>query len=712
MPVSTKPQQPDIEFAKRYCKTSRYAFYMMNDPDETFVTVDPSRYVTLEVNPQQISMREPVATAIQFTQGGGKIRESRGGLVKPVNISGTTGYTPLPQGKSLHTDLPKWWSHGQQVRGSLVPRDVNAVDEMLGARSGFYAFHRLRHLFRLYAYELRQGNTKVTLHYVDTKNDEYWRIEPQEFVMQRSSRKAMSFDYSISFQIIEESTFGSLGQAFTGFPLFEDFGTNVGVSQTLNGPRVGSGVTQTIKNFADRTTAGLNYLKHCSGVVQAKFQHLLNKVNAVVGYVENIHSTALIVAETWHTLLAQTDNALAGMFNTISLYAPDNIEREINEWCLETQWLNDHLRAYVSSIETQSKQIINRVNGAFRSGRLKTGATTDLLTDGSDSSGSPDTNPFIGTSGLGLVTDLQKLSSVRQLKAAMVFQGDTIHTLALRLLGDVQRFVDLILLNNLAPPYIVADGAEKPANTIAWGEYINIPADAVGNMVDDGDAPLAPTFSSLVTRTSIPTELVDEELTTPWRDNQWVGYTVTLTRGGTDYVRVVVGNTDNTLTVNYPWDPTPQEGDAYSLTLVLFDRHRPLTPEARAYGTDLLLNFTSTTGNNQNPRADIVIDSSRGLAVVRGVDNLIQSLMLRLNTEQKRHPFHPGFGVQAPVGQAWNDDIRFLYTFFIRKSLLSDPRVSAVRNARMEMRGDTVSFIADVQPINVRNTRQIAVAVR
>ncbi len=704
----TKPIRPDAEFSKRYHKTSRYAFYMQNDPDETFVSVGPERYITLDINPQQVSMREPFATAISFTQGGGKIRESRGGLIKPVNISGTTGYTPLPDGKTLHTDIPKSFVGNKPVRGVLAPENVDAVDEMLGARSGFYAFHRLRYLFRLYAYELRQGNTKVTLHYIDTKNDEYWRIEPQEFVMQRSSRKPFSYDYSISFQCLEETVFGPMD--FKPDYVISDR-VAVGVSQPL-GPRVGSGVTQTIKRFFDKGTSGLTFLKHCSGVVQTTFQGVLRRLNAVVGYFENIQSTALIVAETLHTLLAQVDSALAGMFNTISLYAPENIEREINEWCLETQWLLDHMKVYAVAIESQSKQIIDRVNSAFRSGRLKMGSTSDLLTESSDSAGSPDTNPFIGASGLGLVTNVQSLGSVRQMKAVMVYQGDSIYSLAIRLLGDVQRFVDLILLNNLSPPYIVADSGEKPSNTIAWGEYIQVPADAAGLVVDNTDEGLVPTFTSTVSRTSIPTELVDENLTTPWRDNQWVGYTVTLTRAGEEFTRVVVGNTDNTLTVNYAWAPTPEEDDAYTLNLVLFNLHRPLTTEALAYGTDLLLTFSSETGNTQNPRADIVFDSSGGLAGVCGVENLIQALMLRLNTEQKRHPFHPSFGAQIPVGQAWNDDTRFLYTFFIRKSLLSDPRVSAVRNARLEMRGDIVSFTADIQPINVRNTRQITAAVR
>ncbi len=706
-----KPIQPDTEFAKRFRKTARYAFYMQNDPQETFVTVDPSRYITLDINPQQLSMREPMATAIQFTQGGGKIRESRGNLIKPVTLSGTTGFTPLPQGKSLHTELPAWWSNNQPVRGSLTPRDLEALDSMLGGRSGFFAFHRLRYLFRLYAYELRQGNTKVTLHYVDTKNDEYWRIEPQEFVMQRSSRKPFSYDYSISFQCLEESTFGDLGGAFTGIPI-EDLQTGPGIVQTLQGPRTGSGVTQTLKRFADLTTSGLNYLKHCSGVVQIAFQSALRRVNAVVSYIENIHATALIVAETWHTLLKQLDNTLAGLFNTISLYAPENIEREIHEWCLETQWLNDHLRAYVTTSESQSQQSIDRMNSAFKTGRLKTGSTTDLLTESSNSTGTPDVNPFIGRSGLQLVTNVKDLTSVRQMRAAVVYQGDTIQSLAMRLLNNVQRFVDLVLLNNLDPPYIVASSDEKPANTIAWGEYIQVPADAIGTTVDVLDAGMAPTFSSTVTRTSIPVELVDETLTTPWRDDQWIGYTVTLTKAGVDYVRVIVGNTANTLTVNFDWSPTPDEDDVYSIQMVTFDANRPLTPEAKAYGTDLLLKFTSSTGDNQNPSADLVLDSSGGLGRVRGLENLIQALMLRLRTEQKRHPFHPDFGAQIPIGQAWNDDTQFLYTFFIRKSMLSDPRVQAVRNARLGLQGDTVSFTADVQPINTRNTRQISTAVR
>ena len=89
--------------------------------------------------------------------------------------------------------------------------------------------------------------------------------------------------------------------------------------------------------------------------------------------------------------------------------------------------------------------------------------------------------------------------------------GDTLQRIALRELGDASRWVDLIVVNGLRPPYLVATQADAGPGLLVYGDPIAIPsptqltataegADAVfgrdlalpgGLLVDDGNGDLA-----------------------------------------------------------------------------------------------------------------------------------------------------------------------------------------------------------------------------
>jgi len=61
-----------------------------------------------------------------------------------------------------------------------------------------------------------------------------------------------------------------------------------------------------------------------------------------------------------------------------------------------------------------------------------------------------------------------------------ILVGDTLRSIALRELGDASRWVDLVHLNELRSPYIVATPAERSAqpHTRAYGEVLRIPSAA------------------------------------------------------------------------------------------------------------------------------------------------------------------------------------------------------------------------------------------
>jgi len=728
-----KPQRPDDEFAKRFRQGSRYAFYMRYEGgpknDESLYNIEDERFVVLDVNPQAINMREPVATSISFTQGGGVIRESRGGIIKSVTVAGTTGFSPLPQGSPLHVGFKNPGAINLPKRSSLV-LPVTAESTAVATRSGFYAFHRLRYLFRRYAYELREGDTRATLHYIDTKNDEFWRIEPQEFSMTRSSRKPFSYDYNISFTIIDVSQ-GPRDEAVTAFGLNVTKNTASGIVQNKNKTaRAG-----TLRRMLELTQTGRNFLVHLAGATERKVQSVIRNANSVTRFFENIHDAYTTVLATPLVLLSQLDNSLAGLAITANNLNADvasiasagnslftqqnNLTEDLNEWYLEFRRLSEYLRSDLKQVWSASTDWnVAQENRKYTTGQAKQGSAISVMQPAAGAVGSPDVNPFMLTSGLSLVTNIGQLSATSAAQTVVVNAGDTIWSLAQKHLGDVNRFIDLVLMNNLQSPYIVSDTARKPSNTIAWGEQILVPIVAGDDsLVSATPSPgLPPTLTSTVSDTGTAYELIDTIFTVNdlpgWIPNQWHGYTVTLTHLGVEYQRVVIGNDKDHLEINVPWPVLPSVGDEYTLELILFIGHRPVTPEVRVFGSDVLLQFLPAAGNSESSEvADLVVGSSRDLSLARGLNNFIQAINIRVRIEQGRLSLHPTFGVQLPVGRPWSDDLGILYKFFLRASILSDPRVQSVSNMQLSLLRDQFSLNASIQPVHVKNSQTVSVTL-
>ncbi len=711
-------QQPDGSVGRRYSKAFKYVFAMLKT-GEDLTAMDPSsnsggpdglidegRFVVIAL-PQEINLRGPFATAVTVMQGGGKVIESNGRVLRPVVVTGTTGF--LPPGSAVPLRSPS---------GRLVP-NVADLDGQLGAISGYLAFRKLNYLFDLYGDERRRGNLDVAMYYFDYKNDEFWRIEPQTFDMNRTSRKPMSYGYNIQFQCIERADAMVTRDDEQG----PNAGPSISGNARVNTNNVGgvlakvagaasaaskSSIITAVSRFADLVTSGLDFLRHCDAVVQRAFQFTLNKLDAVVGFFANIHDTFFTLLDIVPTLLAQLSSSLAGLFNTIHKFAPDNIAQELNAWALEVTNLTDHMSVQVGAlVASQSQRDVKETDQRFSVGRMKQGATTDLMQEPAGGSGAPDANPFIGASGMSLVTDVDGLASTTQHVAIVINSGEDIYALARRLLGKIERFSDLVLMNRLEFPFIVASAATKPPNTLAWGEYILVPTPSsvpVAIVSDAVDTSAVPTASGTVDAASLPSQLVDT--TAEWIPDQWVGYSVTATTAGTFQTLLCNANTATQLTLSGSWSIAITPGlTTYSVAYAKFDPRRPTTAETRAYGIDLLAVF-DTDG-----KCDAALGATGDLAVARGLDNFFQAIALRARCPLGEHPFHKSYGMAVPVGRPFTDDVGVLYSFFVRRSLLSDPRVGRVRNVQLSLSGDVVRASVEVQPVNSRAARPITFQV-
>lgn len=698
MPAFIPPSQPDASFAMRFNKTYKYGFCMLYD-GETAAQLDfsgsenasPGRYVVLNINPQSVNLSEPFATSVRLAQAGGKIIESRGQVLKHGTIAGQTGYLPAAHNRSL-VALPT------PKRRQLVPEDPD-LERKLAAISGFKAFHDLRYLFRLYGFERLTGRTDVKFYYFDFKNDDFWRIEPDVFNMSRSARKPFTYDYNITFkciQLADNSITDNLSE--------KKADTHEIPVKFLKPASSSAGYFASVQRLATMVTSALDYTKHVAGVVQRAVQVAARAINNVVGFFENFHDTATILLETALVLLAQADNTLSGVFDTIDLYAPDNVKRELNEWALEAEAICLHMADTIGLRSERRTGDVLKTSQQFASGRMKGGAKTDLMTLPAGGTTTPDANPFTGSSGLGLVTNIRRLAATKAFKTVAVHDGDTIFSVAKRTLGDSNRFVDLVILNDLAHPYIVPNSAQRPSGTLAYGDYIMVP-DTQRSGVGDSPAASSPTESGAVSMLGLSNQVIDRDRRDAWREDQWIGYTVTCTTGAVVEERVVIANTGDTLTVNIAWVTPLTLATTYTITMKTFDPRKPVTNDARAFGTDLLVRFDA------KGKCDLVFNSRKDLVWITGQDNFMQALMIRLSTEIGSHPFHPDYGTEHPIGRAVNADVALFYSYFIRRSLLSDPRTQAVRNAQISFIGDKYNFSAQIQPIKSVKARPVQVTL-
>ncbi len=712
-------QQPDGSVGRRYSKAFKYAFSMLRtgedltsiDANEGATTatslIDEGRFVVLTM-PQELQWRAPFATVVTVMQDGGKVIESRGQVLRVGTISGTTGFLPPSTAVSL-----------QPPFGRLVANVVD-VDGQLGAISGYLAFRKLGYLFSLYGDERRRGNLDVSFFFFDYKNDEFWRVEPESFDMQRSSRRPMSYSYSVQFKGIE--------RADPVVSRDDETGTITGLPALLANARVNTGnvggvlakvagaassasksaILSAVTRFADMVTSGLGFLRFCDAVVQRAFQSTLNKLDAVVGFFADAHDTFFTLLELVPTLMAQLDSSLAGLFDTVDRFAPDNIAQELNAWALEVTRLADHMAVQVGDlVASQPQRDVRDTDQRFSQGRVRQGSTTDLMREPAGSSGSPDANPFVGASGLSLVTDVDGLSGTSRRVSVVINNGEDVYALARRVFGRAERFVDLVLLNKLEFPFIVADAGSKPANTLAWGERVLVPAPAGGGPTGASpvaDDPAVPTTAGTVDTLSLSSQLVDS--TASWRVNQWVGYSVTASTGGSRQTLVCGSNTATVLTLSGSWTIAIVPGTTtYVVADLRFEPRRPETAETRAYGVDLLAVFGG------DGLCDAAFDATSDLAVARGLDNFFQAITLRSRCPLGEHPFHRTYGMPAPVGRPLTDDVGALYTFFMRRSLLSDPRVGRVRDVQLNLSGDVLTMSAEVQPVDARTSQSISVRV-
>lgn len=725
---------PSIPPSNRYASSSIYGFYMQEEDEQLAISliVESGNYVALTLAPQQLSVSEPFATAVSFRQGGGKFVESRGQIIKQARIAGTTGYIPTPSAAS-RIRIPTATSTGR----NLLADTSQAAEDSRADRSGFAAFHSLRQLFRRFGEDRRDGKIP-RLFYFDTKDDEYWEIEPMLFSMSRNSRRPMLYDYEIQFVCLEitededQTLFGDftsiVSSALIGLPGVSQIEAAASLPAHIKGVSFAGSLgtffnniltgkppyAATIRRYAEMAQNGLGFLKLVSGSVKGAFQGLLSTIGAVVQVFDDVATTAKELASVPVSILRQLESSIRSCFfvlaetqNTPEAIA-DNVREEWNEFLLELQTLNDQMICgfdkFGDSYTSDSASVIQDFSRTSSNG-----SSTDLM----EETGTPLTvNPFLGAMGVDAVIDVQKLVSSDGYRTAYVLSGETIYDVARRELKNVHRFMELVFINGLEFPFIVPSSTSKPSATLAWGEPIKIPIKTNGRSAAFAGPPGAPlsALSGVVTATGSTTEVVSTGNDPAWRDDQWAGFTITLTSGAgaVDGERIVVSNTVDTLVVNRPWSISPAISDTFSVSLREFSLGIASSPEAIAYGRDWLLKFSKSPDGSTSPyKATLMLDASGNIATVAGMENFMQAMLLRASTSQGSHPFHASYGFPDFVGRPMTPEIVPLYTYMARQSLLQDPRTDTVESPLLQFNAGAFTFDVEVKPVNAQRSKSL-----
>lgn len=484
-------------------KVARYGFTIFNSKGlssggsgESSVQSDlvgTTYYLTIP--PQSISQKELFATNISATRKG-IIVESEGVVFKDIVIQGNTGIRPSPALKGPIANL----------RNPIGP-------PLPPPNTGFEEFLSLRQYFLAYAAEKVKANGDLFLVFVNEKDNQALIVEPLEFTMDRNSKSPLTYDYRIVlkcigtfdsfFQKIQLNTLetilsapgnivanvsafvgqlGAAAQQVSG--LLRN--TFQALDQTINGP-----LAQLQSSLNDFSTAVSDVLT-LPGTFANNFNSRIRGIQASANRLGNFGRTQLLTSSG-----RQAQAASLSASREL-----DNINQNDNRVPMTRAFIED-LR---DDLQNQSDNISDSLNLGDElydsiKGRINTSSAdilkvasdeeylllgaTQALSDSmnlllfSDSLFKSDSETRFEESRQAFQNsdapvnlgdfDIQKPANVRQIK---IRASDTLEKISAREFNDASRWTELVILNNLKPPYIDpagGDGVKKPGENLLIG---------------------------------------------------------------------------------------------------------------------------------------------------------------------------------------------------------------------------------------------------
>lgn len=278
-----------------------------------------------------------------------------------------------------------------------------------------------------------------------------------------------------------------------------------------------------------------------------------------------------------------------------------------------------------------------------------------------------------------------------------VHTGDSLPAIAARYYGDASRWRDLVVANNLRPPYISTD-----------------PLDAFGDL--QSTAPL-------VTEATAGSRVLLVAPTTLVRVGAQLVLYVTAS-DGTAVIRATTVEQANAgaLTLTTPLPQTVRAGTP----VLLFPPASEVRGAVAQPGTVLRIPDTDaapasapptpTASDNRYLRDLAAVDGrlvliNGDLALAAGLTNLQQQLSHRMRSEQGALYRHPTYGtsVYSYVGQASTPTLALLVQAALALAVARDPRVAAVERVDADAAGDVVTATVVVRAAQDTTTLTLTV---
>lgn len=604
----------------------------------------------LPLAPTKINQTEHFAVSIKPTQGGTVVSHS-GNKYKTLNVSGTTGIAPFRGAGGV-----------ESTTGMAIFQPAE-----LKYKSGYEVFLQLRNYFRAY-YEYKKNvkdSQNLRLVFKNYKDGEFLIVELLDFQMDRQAPRSFLYDYSLSFRVL--GIFRAATDKETESKLAQ-FEKNL------------KRATQLIDNARGIFLRSQDILRQIESTYDASILEPLRKANLAIKAFQGIGPTA---ADMGNRAIRKTITAAAalGILNKMSdLKSAASISASSNP-VLENLSLPSDLSA--SSKLSPADAVINLNEGLFLLNPEDFPQTTqdELAQEQADAETLP----------RNFYEDA--LSELQRVKAnAEDFFGmgsdtyDQLFDRTATISADPAKVItdeefDMLDAFNQA---IQAIQSVLSSDTLFKSSF----DDRIQTVLTSFDNQVTLQALPAVMQITMPTNTDLEKLAQLYLNdsNRWVEI-AELNDLRAPYV--IQDLSDVRTNVVYPGQtiliPTPPRNGFAKLPNGKEITAGPTISELeKSLGSDLKLTeeFDLSLGNNGD------------LQIVRGADNMVQAVVLKLGYEKGELMRSPSIGVGLGVGRkfpALSEIKEDLIT-----SLTQDPRIEKVTNLRLERNGPELQLSFDL----------------
>ena len=419
----------NAQYKNKDWKSSRgYAFQVFRVSPSNVQKPEPEwKEFRLQINPQELSQDENFAIEVTPTLRGVLV-EHHGVILKDIVLSGTTGSSP-----------------NRREGGALANSGIPVLQS---GHSGFEEFHELRSYMRMYVEAKRLDPRKggeLRMVFKNFKDNEFLYVEPQRFSMKRTASRPFLYDYSIVLKGIGIATAEKLKTNF-----LQDLDN---ILQDV----------QDVFNAANKIINGsIGIMLRFKSDIQSTILGPLQSINLALKAIQGGKNLIRDSNNNFNRALGAELDALKEFTRIKTVDLRHSIE---DTEVIISEGVGTNLKEYNKAAGKKSEKL------KPPPGRLRTFEEFQLLNALSKIK--------VGTFGLTARTDLYSIgntASQENRRVELIFNNkfslgdassviestilgdDNIQTIAARELGDVDRFREIVVLNNLRPPYISSTG--------------------------------------------------------------------------------------------------------------------------------------------------------------------------------------------------------------------------------------------------------------